>query len=88
MKLLVPVISAEDVVKCSTLSKNVAYYMGISLAEWNKRFGMHDDFIKIIQLFAAIAPSINCYIHIILTRRITNMLHNIESIRICSRTKF
>ena len=43
MKLLVPVISAEDVVKCSTLSKNVAYYMGISLAEWNKRFGMHDD---------------------------------------------
>ena len=47
MKLLVPVISAEDVVKCSTLSKNVAYYMGISLAEWNKRFGMHDDLNRI-----------------------------------------
>ncbi len=43
MKLLIPVVSAEDVVKCSALSKDAEYYMGISLDGWSKRFGIHDD---------------------------------------------
>lgn len=43
MKLLIPVISSDDVESFSAINKNAEFYVGISLVEWSKRFGVHEN---------------------------------------------
>lgn len=43
MKLLLPVVSSDDIIRFSEISENIEFYAGITSDEWYNKFGAYED---------------------------------------------